>query len=94
MLIDDVKKALGVMGCDFDSMISDLIEAAKADLGVTNIGVDGLADTNPLLKRAIITYCRLNFSVFGLPDGYDKLKESYDEQKAQMSMATGYTEWV
>jgi hypothetical protein len=39
---------------------------------------------------AIVTYCKLNF---GEPDNYDKLKESYDEQKAQLSMADGYTVW-
>lgn len=94
MLLDDVKITLGVSGEDFDGMISDLIDAAKADLGITDIDTESLTDTNPLFKRAIITYCRLNFSVFGLPDGYDQLKRSYDEQKAQMSMATGYTEWV
>lgn len=94
MLLYDVKLALGVTGVDFDGMISDLIEAAKADLGITDIDVETIGESNPLLKRAIITYCRLNFSVFGLPEGYDQLKRSYDEQKAQMSMATGYTEWV
>lgn len=94
MLLDDVKITLGVSGEDFDGMISDLIDAAKADLGITDIDVETIGDYNPLLKRAVITYCRLNFSVFGLPDGYDQLKRSYDEQKAQMSMATGYTEWV
>lgn len=94
MLLYDVKIALGVTGVDFDGMISDLIEAAKADLGITDIDVETIGDSNPLMKRAIITYCRLNFSVFGLPEGYDQLKRSYDEQKAQMSMATGYTEWV
>ena len=94
MLLYDGKIALGVIGVDFDGMISDLIEAAKADLGITDIDVETIGESNPLLKRAIITYCRLNFSVFGLPEGYDQLKRSYDELKAQMSMATGYTEWV
>jgi len=94
MLLEDVKTSLGVWGNDFDGMIGDLILAAKADLGITDIDTETLTDSNPLYKRAIITYCRLNFSVFGLPDGYDRLKESYDEQKAQMSMATGYTGWL
>ena len=94
MLLEDVKTSLGVWGNDFDGMIGDLILAAKADLGITDIDTEILEDTNPLYKRAIITYCRLNFSVFGLPDGYDQLKRSYDEQKAQMSMATGYTGWA
>jgi hypothetical protein len=30
---------------------------------------------------------------FGEPDQYDRLKKSYDEQKAQLGMATGYTTW-
>lgn len=94
MLLDDVKTALGVSGDGFNCMITDLIAAAEADMGLTNIDTATLQDTNPLYKRAIITYCRLNFSVFGLPDGYDQLKRSYDEQKAQMSMASGYTEWA
>jgi len=28
-----------------------------------------------------------------LPEDYDKLKRSYDEQKAQLSNATNYTVW-
>lgn len=93
MLLDDVKTCLGVYADDFDSMIADLILAAKADLGITDIDVKTLEDSNPLYKRAIITYCRMNFAVFGIPDGYDRLKQSYDEQKAQLSMATGFTRW-
>ena len=30
---------------------------------------------------------------FGEPEDYDRMKKSYDEQKAQLSMATGYTDW-
>ena len=37
-----------------------------------------------------ITYCKANF---GSPDAYDKLKAAYDEQKAQLSMHTGHTDW-
>lgn len=93
MLLDDVKTALGVFDDEFDPMITDLIASAKADMGITDINTETLTESNPLYKRAIITYCRLNFSVFGVPDGYDRLKASYDEQKAQMLMATGYTNW-
>ena len=93
MLLDDVKTALGVFDDEFDPMITDLISSAKADMGITDINTETLTESNPLYKRAIITYCRLNFSVFGVPDGYDRLKASYDEQKAQMLMATGYTNW-
>jgi hypothetical protein len=30
---------------------------------------------------------------FGSPPDYDRLKASYDEQKAQLQMSTGYTDW-
>lgn len=43
-----------------------------------------------IVTRAIITYCKMSF---GLPEDYDRLKRSYDEQKAQLSNATGYTKW-
>ena len=93
MLLEDVKTALGVWDDEFDGMIGDLILAAKSDMNITDIDVDALADDNPLFKRAIITYCKMNFSVFGVPDGYDRLKASYDEQKAQMLMSSGFTNW-
>jgi hypothetical protein len=48
-------------------------------------------EIDAIVSRAITTYCKLNF---GEPDEYDRLKASYDEQKAQLSMATGYTTWT
>lgn len=67
----------------------DLIDAALLDLGIA--GVTEKDTNNPLIRRAVITYVRMHF---GQPDDYERLKASYDEQKAQMSMATGYTEWT
>lgn len=85
-MLDKVKLALRITTDAFDSEISDLIAAACADLGI--VGVSAATDTaDPLLIRAIITYCRLHF---GQPDDYDRLKASYDEQKAQLISCTGY----
>lgn len=89
-LLDDVKVALRVSTNAFDSEITDLISAAQTDMELAGITVTTLT-TDPLIKRAVITYCRCNF---GQPDDYDRLKASYDEQKAQMGMATGYTTWT
>ena len=44
----------------------------------------------PIVSRAVITYCKLHF---GEPADPERLKRSYDEQKAQLSTATGYTDW-
>lgn len=79
-----VKTALLVTSADFDGEINDLIEAGKADLGIVGKQID---ETDPLIKQAVITYCRLHF---GSPTDYDRLKASYDEQKAQIRSCSKY----
>lgn len=85
-MLEKVKVALRVVSNDFNAEITDLINAACGDLGIVGVPADS-ATTDPLLIRAIITYCRLHF---GQPDDYDRLKASYDEQKAQLITCTGY----
>jgi hypothetical protein len=84
-----VKLALRITTDAFDEELSDLIVAALLDMKLA--GIQNADTGDPLVKRAVITYCRLNF---GQPDDYDRLKKSYDEQKAQMGMASGYTVWT
>lgn len=84
-----VKTALRVTTTAFDAEITNLISAALLDMGLA--GVTNNTQTDALVLRAIITYCRMHF---GQPDDYDRLKASYDEQKAQLGMATGYTTWT
>ena len=92
-MLEKVKLALRITTTAFDSELTDLIEAAKVDLGIAGVVVLVTTDTalDVIIQKAIITYCKLNF---GEPDQYDRLKRSYDEQKAQLSMATGYTVWT
>ena len=87
-MLEDVKLALRITTDAFDSELTDLILAAQTDLGVA--GVTNITTDDFLVKRAIITYCRVNF---GTPDDYDRMKRSYDEQKAQLSTNTGHTDW-
>lgn len=84
-----VKLALRITTDAFDSELTDLIEAAKIDLGIAGVELPSTLDA--ICEIAIITYCKLHF---GEPDEYDRLKASYDEQKAQLSMSTGYTIWT
>ena len=89
-ILSAVKLALRISTDAFDTEIRDLIDAAIRDLGVA--GVDNpMGYDDALVKRAVITYVKMNF---GEPDQYERLKASYDEQKAKMSMATGYTTWT
>lgn len=89
--IDSVRTTLRVTTTAFDGQISELVEAALADLGIAGVDGENVVETDPLTLQAIATYCRMNF---GSPDDYDRIKKSYDEQKAQMSMATHYTTWI
>lgn len=87
-IMDAVRLALRITTTAFDDELTELIEAGKADLGVAGVTLDD--DTDPLIRRAVITYVRMHF---GQPDEFDRLKASYDEQKAQLSTCTGYTDW-
>ena len=88
-ILNKVKTALRIVTDDFDDEILDLIQAALLDLGIAGVANDDT--TNALIIRAVTTYCKAHF---GEPDQYDRLKASYDEQKAQLSMATGFTTWT
>lgn len=83
-----VKLSLRITTTAFDSELEDLIRAGLADLSIA--GVTNNVVTDPLVIRAVCTYVKM---YFGEPDEYDRLKASYDEQKSQLSMATGYTDY-
>lgn len=84
-----VKMALRVTTDAYDTELNNLIEAAKLDLGIAGVVYDS---ADAVVNQAIITYCKMHF---GSPSDteYKNLKASYDEQKAQLGTATGYTVW-
>lgn len=87
-LLDEIKLALRIVTHAFDEELLGLIAAAQLDLGVAGVQVP--TEVDALVKLAITTYVKMNF---GQPDDYDRLKRSYDEQKAQLVTCTGYTRW-
>ena len=97
-MLAKVKMAKRISTTVFDPELLDLIAAAIADLkligiefDVTEVKNQGVVTdytiTDPLISRAITTYVVMNF---GSPDDYDRLKESYDEQKGQLRETYGY----
>ena len=87
-LIAAAKLAARITTSAFDDQVSDLLEAAFLDMGVAGVEVPETLDA--LVSQAAITYFLMHF---GQPDDYDRLKASYDEQKAQLVTCTGYTDW-
>lgn len=100
-MLAEVKMALRITTTAYDPEIARLILSAVSDLGIVDVEAAGVSlsiasngtvtdtstITDNLLIRAIITYVRLNF---GTPDDYDRLYQSYWEQKAQLISASGY----
>lgn len=87
-LIAAAKMARRITTTAYDTQIGSLLDAALLDMGVAGVVVP--AELDALVQQAAITYFLMNF---GDPANYDRLKRSYDEQKAQLSMCTGYTDW-
>ena len=93
-ILNKVKLALRIVTDAFDSEIEDLIKACLLDLkiaGVNEYTIDSVTDA--LIIRAVCTYCKYHFGDANGVEESDRLKASYDEQKAQLQMATGYTNW-
>lgn len=96
-MLDKVKLALLVTTDDFDDELTDLIGGAVLDLniaGVDNLPVGSEDPTDKLIIRAICSYCGYHFELMhGSESRSEAFKRSYDEQKAQLGMASGYTTW-
>lgn len=88
ILVQKAKTALRINSTAYDEQIDDLINAARLDLGIAGVVLP--VELDALTATAVITYVRAHF---GQPEDYDRIKRSYDEQKAQLQTATGYTVW-
>ena len=87
-MLATAKIALRITTNAYDTELTAHLNSALMDLGIAGVTIpDSLDD---LVQQACLTYVKCKF---GTPDNYDRLKASYDEQKAQLQMATGYTEW-
>ena len=89
-MLEQIKMALRITTDAFNAELNQLIAAAAIDLGFAGVNDSRLSTTDPIIIQAVSTYCKMNF---GLVEDYDRLKKSYDEQKAQLATATGYTDW-
>jgi hypothetical protein len=96
-MLNKVKLALLISSEDFDSELADLIGAAVLDLNIAGVDDSTVVSDDPtdkLIIRAICSYCGYQFELMhGTLDLSEAFKKSYDEQNAQLGMASGYTTW-
>ncbi len=91
-LLDDVKLALRISPgtTAYDGEVQDLVDAALADLGLSGVASEKLNDADPLIKRAIVTYCKAHFG-WDNPD-HERLLKAYDLLKMHLALSQEYTE--
>lgn len=95
-MLNRVKLGLLITENDFDTELTDLINAWIIDMGIAGVTADTLVPetTDAALIAACVTYCGYRFELMhGSLERSAAYKKSYDEQKAQLGMATGYTIW-
>ncbi|MCM3444377.1 head-tail connector protein [Metabacillus halosaccharovorans] len=97
-MLSEIKLALRITHDALNDEIIDLFEAARHDLmlsGVSSIKVqvdndiNSMLNVDPLIKRAIITYCKANFG-YDNPDA-ERFTQSYQMLKEHLSIAGDYT---
>jgi len=87
-LLDDVKIALRISATNssFNTEINDLISAAQRDLQVSGIKVTD--PTDPLIKRAIVTYCKAHFG-YDNPEA-ERFEKAYNAIKLHLMLSSEY----
>ena len=80
-MLEKVKLALRIKSNILDLEIDDLIEACKIDLSIS--GVKRIEESDPIINRAIILYCKANFGLENkqsekYQNSYDLLKQSFE----------------
>lgn len=88
-LLDDIKLSLRITNTAYDTEINDLILQVKADLASVGIIEAKIVETDPIIKRAILVFCRANFGLNN-PDS-EKLQKCYESIRDHLSMSLDYS---
>lgn len=87
-MLEDVKRELRISNTAYDREVIDLIEAAKADLKIPQIDAAKIVETDPLIKRAIILYCKANFGLDNKDS--EKYQSAYENLSERLSLSLLY----
>lgn len=93
-LMDAGARDLRIAGIVLPGRVSFSVVSTTTGTGADAVTTTYMQDDSdmedPLVRRAIITYVRMNFKS---PSDYDRLRESYETQKCQLMHADGYTDY-
>lgn len=86
-LISEVRSNVRINHKELDDEIKNLIETSIEDLKTSGIASSYFDEDKlrPMLKTAIITYCKANFG-YDNPDA-QRLQESYELQKQKLAIS-------
>lgn len=87
--LKEIRQCLRIRHEQFDGEITDLIQAARADLASTGVLPKKAEDeSDPLIKRAVTIYVK---SEFGLdnPDS-EKYRASYEKLRNHLALSNDY----
>lgn len=85
-MLEKVKLALRIKSNILNLEIEDLIEACKIDLSIS--GVKKIEESDPIIARAIILYCKANFGLDNKES--EKYQNSYNLLKQSLSLCGDY----
>lgn len=89
-MLEKVRKSLRITHSHLDDEIQDLIAGALSDLQLS--GVVKLEETDALILRAVVLYCKANFGLDNIDS--DKYQASYNSLKAHLCLAGDYNSYV
>lgn len=86
MLLEKVKTALRLDDNSLEAELQDLIKACEKDLEISGVGK--IEETDTLIIRAVITYCRAHFDPTNTD--YERYIKSYDSLKTHLCLCKDY----
>ncbi|AZI46199.1 MULTISPECIES: head-tail connector protein [Bacillus] len=89
MMFESVKRSLRITHSFLDDEIHELVAAARQDLVQSGVSASKAeSEEDPLIKRAVITYCKANFGLSNVDS--EKYQRSYDMLKNHLALASDY----
>lgn len=87
--LESVRLYMRLTAQTFDSELTDLINAARADMVLGGVLEDRASDeSDPLVLRAVATYVKAEFGLDN--DDSEKYRAAYSELKTRLMLADAY----